>query len=92
MGKSTFLETMSDLGYSLEEREGFKLTYKKNAKFSSLVLVIDLELKYIDPILVPLSVILYEKELVEMLKEFNELRQNANYISEKSKGVLKILN
>lgn len=92
MAGSQFEKTMSELGYVLEERDGLKLTYKKNAKFSDLVLVINLELKYINPILVPSSVILYEKEAIEIVQDFKCLRIDANYISEKSKGVLKVLN
>lgn len=92
MAESQFQQTMSELGYVLEEREGLKLTYKKNAKYSTLVLVINLELKYINPILVPSSVILYEKEVIEMVQDFKCLRIDANYISEKSNGVLKVLN
>ena len=92
MAGSQFEKTMSELGYVLEERDGLKLTYKKNAKFSVLVLVINLELKYINPILVPSSVILYESEAIEMVQDFKCLRFDASYISEKSKGVLKVLN
>ena len=92
MAGSQFQQTMSELGYVLEERDGLKLTYKKNAKFSILVLVINLELKYINPILVPSSVILYENEVVEMLQDFKCLRFDAKYISDKSNGVLKVLN
>lgn len=92
MAGSQFEKTMSELGYVLEERDGLKLTYKKNAKFSVLVLVINLELKYINPILVPSSVILYENEVVEMLQDFKCLRFDAKYISDKSNGVLKVLN
>lgn len=92
MAGSQFEKTMSELGYVLEERDGLKLTYKKNAKFSVLVLVINLELKYINPILVPSSVILYENEVVEVLQDFKCLRFDAKYISDKSNGVLKVLN
>lgn len=92
MAASQFQQTMSELGYSLEEREGLKLTYKKNAKYSTLVLVINLELKYINPILVPSSVILYESEVIEMVQDFKCLRFDAKYISDKSNGVLKVLN
>lgn len=92
MAKQEFMQTMSELGYGLEEREGLKLTYKKNAKYSTLVLVINLELKYINPILVPSSVILYENEALELVQDFRCLRIDANYISKKSKGVLKVLN
>lgn len=92
MAGSQFQQTMSELGYSLEEREGLKLTYKKNAKYSTLVLVINLELKYINPILVPSSVILYESEVIEMVQDFKCLRFDAKYISDKSNGVLKVLN
>lgn len=83
---------MLSLGYVLEEQEGLKLTYKKERQFSTLVLVIDLELKYIGPILVPSSIILYKKEIESMIENFQELRDDAVYVSEKSKGVLKVLN
>jgi len=92
MAGSQFAKTMSELGYVLEEKDGLKLTYKKNAKFSVLVLVINLELKYINPILVPSSIILYENEVVEVLQDFKCLRFDAKYISDKSNGVLKVLN
>jgi len=92
MAKSQFEKTMSELGYVLEEKDGLKLTYKKNAKYSILVLVINLELKYINPILVPSSVILYENEVIEMVQDFKCLRIDAKFISDKSNGVLKVLN
>lgn len=89
---SQFQQVMSDLGYKLEEQEGLKLTYQKNAKFATLVLVINLELKYIDPILVPSSVILYEREILSMLESFKELHKDANFILDKSNGLLQVLN
>ena len=89
---SEFQQVMSSLGYCLEEQEGLKLTYKKNAKFATLVLVINLELKYINPILVPSSIILYEREILEMLNNFRELRKDADYILDKSHGLLQVLN
>lgn len=89
---SEFQQVMSSLGYVLEEQEGLKLTYKKNAKFATLVLVINLELKYINPILVPSSIILYQREIIEMLENFKELRKDADYILDKSHGLLQVLN
>ena len=92
MAETQFQETMLSLGYVLEEQEGLKLTYKKERHFSTLVLVINLELKYVNPILVPSSIILHQKEIESMIVDFKELRSDATYISEKSKGVLKVLN
>ena len=83
---------MSNLGYELEEQEGLKLTYRKDAKYSLLVLVIDLGLKYVGPILVPKSVIILEKDLATMQSEFYSLIRDANTVSELSSGVLKVLN
>ena len=87
-----FQQIMSDLGYELDEQEGLKLTYKKNAKYSTLVLVINLELKYINPILVPSSVILLEKDFMAMYNDFKNLRKEADIIAKKSNDVLKVLN
>lgn len=87
-----FKQVMSDIGYELEEQKGLKLTYRKNAKYSLLVLVIDLESKYINPILVPSSVIILQKDLDKMQDDFNNLRQDAKYVAVKSRGALKILN
>lgn len=87
-----FKQIMSYLGYELEEQDGLKLTYRKNAKYSTLVLVIDLELKSINPILVPSSVIILQKDLDKMQDDFNVLRQDAKYVSVKSMGVLRVLN
>lgn len=93
MAKTEFELVMSDrLGYKLEEQDGYKLTYKKNAKYSTLVLVIDLGLKYIDPILVPKSVIIYEKDITLMLKEFYIMRDDAKLISQMSNDTFKVLN
>ena len=87
-----FKQVMSDIGYRLEEQEGLKLTYRKNAKYSTLVLVINLESKSINPILVPSSVILLQKDLDTMYEEFQVLRKDASYVSVKSRGALKVLN
>ena len=87
-----FKQIMSELGYELDEQEGLKLTYKKNAKFSILVLVINLELKYINPILVPSSVMMLERDFITMRSEFDLLRNEAEIIAKKSNGVLQILN
>ena len=87
-----FKQIMSSLGYELEEQENLKLTYRKNAKYSTLVLVINLESKYINPILVPSSVILLQKDLDTMRGEFLTLRRDAEYLSNMSKSVLKVLN
>lgn len=93
MAGSKFQQVMSDLGYVLEEQEGLKLTYKKNAKFSSLVLVINLQEKYINPILVPISVVLYEREINTMLEEFRTLRKDAETILDMSNhNLLQVLN
>lgn len=92
MAKSQFQTTMLALGYVLEEQEGLKLTYKKERHYSTLVLVINLELKYINPILVPSSIVLFEKDILEMFQDFKDLRHDADYVSDKSNGVLKVLN
>ena len=92
MAESKFMQVMSGLGYKLEEQENFKLTYKKNAKYSTLVLVIDLELKYIDPILVPMSVVIYEKDLTYMLCEFLDMRKDAKMIADMTGNTFKVLN
>lgn len=89
---SGFETTMSDLGYCIEEQENLKLTFRKERKFSTLVLVIDLGLKYINPILVPKSVIILESDLVKLIEDFKILRNDAKIISDKSKGKLKVLN
>ena len=83
---------MSSLGYELDEQEGLKLTYRKNAKYSTLVLVINLESKSINPILVPSSVIILQKDLDKMQEDFRNLRQDARDVSIQSKNVLKVLN
>lgn len=92
MAATEFEQVMARLGYKLEEQDGYKLTYKKNAKYSTLVLVIDLELKYIDPILVPKSVMIYEKDFVIMMSEFYEMRKNAKLISAMSNDTFQVLN
>ena len=86
-----FKQVMSELGYELDEQEGLKLTYKKNAKYSTLVLVINLELKYVHPILVPSSIVIREKDLLIMLEEFKALREEGYAVAEKSHGALKVL-
>ena len=94
MAKSTFQQTMLDLGYVLEAQDGLKLTYRKERHFSILVLVINLEPEWytINPILVPKSVIMFAKDLDTMYKDFDEVRADANVLYEKSKGKLTILN
>lgn len=93
MAKTEFEQVMSDrLGYKLEEQDGYKLTYKKNAKYSTLVLVIDLGLKYINPILVPKSVVIYEKDITLMLSEFYVMRNDAKLIANMSDGKFQVLN
>ena len=87
-----FQQLMSSLGYELDEQEGLKLTYRKNAKYSTLVLVINLESKSINPILVPSSVIILQKDLDKMQEDFRNLRQDARDVSIQSKNVLKVLN
>ena len=89
---SRFEETMSGLGYELDEVEDRKLTYKKNAKYSILVLVIDLGLKYVNMILVPKSVIMRSSDLVMMQGEFENMIRDAELIVAKSNGSLRILN
>jgi len=89
---TTFEEYMSKLGYVLEEQDGNSITYQKNVKYSRLVLVINLEKKYINPILVPKSVVLYEHDLDAMIGELREVRNNANQIARKTNGVYKVLN
>lgn len=79
---SKFEDTMKGLGYVLEEQEGKKLTYRKNAQYSQLVLIFDLESKYINPILVPLSIVLYERDLISMIVEFRKLREEALLLGE----------
>ena len=79
---SKFEDTMKGLGYVLEEQEGKKLTYRKNAQYSQLVLIFDLESKYINPILVPLSIVLYELDLISMIYEFRKLREDASLLAE----------
>ena len=90
---SKFEETMSAFGYVLEEQEGSKkLTYQKRTQFSFLVLVFDLELKYINPILVPSSVLLYDKDIVELYQDFKKLREDARLIAAMTNGKYKVLN
>ena len=89
---SRFEKTMLELGYALEGQDGLKLTYLKNATYSDLVLVIDLGLKYINPILVPSSLILYEKDFEMMMSEFYTLRGDAKFLAKESNGKLKVLN
>ena len=83
---SKFQETMANLGYTLEEKDDLKLTYKKRMQYSDLFLVFDLGLKTINPILVPKSVILYEKDINELLKEFRVLRNEGKRLAEMSVG------
>ena len=85
---------MLDLGYVLEAQDGYKLTYRKERQYSTLVLVINLEPEsyHINPILVPKSVILLAKDIDKMYEDFELLRNDAKIISEKSKGKLDILN
>ena len=89
---SRFAKTMSALGYVLEEQVGKKLQYKKRTQFADLVLIIDLEGKYINPILVPTSLILYERETVLIYHEFKEMRKHAKIISDMSDGRFQVLN
>lgn len=89
---STFKQTMSALGYEFEEQVGSKLSYRKRARFSELVLIIDLELKYINPILVPVSPILFKRDIVEILDEFNTMRENAQLIADMSRNQYQVLN
>lgn len=83
---------MSKLGYKFEDMDGTKLTYRKNAKYSIQILVIDQELKYINPILVPQSVILRTEDFKAMYKEFEELRKDAKRVRLKSDNKWNILN
>lgn len=79
---SNFEITMSAFGYVLEERDGLKLTYRKRMQFSELVLVFDLESKYINPILVPSSILLYERDISTLYSEFKKLREDAQMFAD----------
>ena len=89
---SKFEDTMLQLGYKLDEQEEGKLTYRKRMQFSELALVFNLELKTINPILVPSSLILYERDFVVLINEFRRMRKDAVYIAELSNGKYKVLN
>lgn len=88
---SKFEETLKELKYEFQEQDGKKLTYRKRAQFSNLVLVIDLELKTIRPVSVPVSFFLYEQDFYTCLEEFKVLKADAKLIEERSKGKLKVL-
>lgn len=87
-----FEQTMLALGYRFEEQEGNKVTFRKRTQFSDLALVFDLELKTINPILVPSSLILYERDLVTMFGEFKSMREDAEKIAKLSSGKYRVLN
>ena len=89
---SKFEETMNELNYQFEDQEGKKLTYRKRAQFSELALVIDLETKTINPILVPVSLLLYRSDFVTLYKEFEQMRNDAKLIAKRSGGKMKVLN
>jgi hypothetical protein len=87
-----FKQTMSKLGYRFEEQDGQKLTFRKNARYSDLVLVIDLGSKYINPISIPKSIILHQNDIQGLLYEFLELREDAKALHEKSNKQWRVLN
>ena len=88
---SRFEETMKELEYEFTSQDGKKLTYRKRARLSNLVLVIDLELKTIRPVSIPTSMLVCKKEFEDLFKEFELMKSDAILIVERSGGKLRIL-
>ena len=88
---SKFEETLKELNYEFQEQDGKKLTYRKRTQFSDLVLVIDLELKTIRPISVPVSFFLKKEDFITFYKEFELLQQDAHELETRSQGKLRVL-
>ena len=88
---SKFEETMNELEYTFTEQDGKKLTYRKRARLSDLVLVIDLELKTIRLVSIPTSMLICREEFIDLFKEFELMRSDAIKIVERSGGKLRIL-
>lgn len=88
---SKFEETMNELEYVFKGQDGKKLTYRKRAHLSDLVLVIDLELKTIRPVSIPTSMLICREEFIDLFKEFELMRSDAIKIVERSGGKLRIL-
>lgn len=86
---SKFLDTMKELGYEFDEQDGRKLTYKKKAQFSDLVLIIDLERKTVRPVSVPVSFFLYRDDFVTFYKEHEQMLKDVQIIEQRSEGKLK---
>lgn len=89
---SKFEDTMRALKYTFDEQDGKKLTYKKGKMFTELALVIDLEAKTINPILIPTSLILYKSDIETIYEDFKQLREDAKFLSDMSEGKLIVLN
>lgn len=88
---SRFEETMRELEYAFIEQDGKKLTYRKRTRMSDLTLVIDLELKTIRPVSIPTSMFISKDEVEIFSKEFEQMQVDANLISQRSNGKLKVL-
>ena len=88
---SKFEETLKELNYEFQEQDGKKLTYRKRARLSDLVLVIDLELKTIRPVSIPTSMFICREEFIDFYKEFEQMRSDAIKIVERSNGKLRAL-
>lgn len=92
MGKSNFEKTLLELGYEFDSQEGSKITFRKRTQYADLVLIFNLELKYINPILVPSCLILHEKDFEILKLLFKDLRNAAAILAQKTQNTYKVLN
>lgn len=89
---SNFEKTLFNMGYALKEQVGNKLTFQKKLPLGDLVLIFDLDGQYINPILVPGTLILFQKDIDKLQRYFYTLREDAEYLQSLTKNSYKVLN